>query len=868
MTIHQVGDDGGAPYIAMPLLRGQTLAERLEELEKGKGSTAADKSLPTAEVLRIGREIAAGLEAARECGLIHRDVKPANIWLEAKTGRVKLLDFGLARASAAEQQLTQSGMVLGTPSYMAPEQARGQPVDHRSDLFSLGCVLYCMAAGKRPFSGPDALSTLMAVSMEHPAAPASLNPGVPAALDELILRLLAKAPADRPQTAAEVLERIAEIESSLVEAPAGTQRKRDIAAPQRLARRPWLAALVGVAALLFLLACATLFYGWRDGALAPEFDLAGNTATRGQMQKSRKTAEPGKDAASKIARGAETPGATAATSLADAGKPLEVDWSPGPAEGALPGLVPRPAKLPGSGRWQVATRLPLGLDIGASNALAFSPDGRWLGAVSSDGHLRLYDAATQKLDRILLGHEGSAYAIAWSPEPDVVATGGLVDCQIRLWSVRERKTTAVLPGHTTGVMCLVWSRDGRLASAGQWGDRSVRIWDRAGEQQAVVRFSENVQSVAWSPDGSKLAVASGRRSIWLISPQGERERELQASGSVNSIAFSGDGRWLASCGGDGTVCLWDTKDWRPLRTLRPPAGGSAHRLAFSHDSRLLAQATYNGSVNVFDLSADAWLSSKELRCNVIAWSIDDGLLAGSLGNGGVHFCRRDLTAAAPGVAAFYTDYPAISSDARRCALSLGPNKDLRLFELDNGSSRIIRRAEAYRVDWKADGASIAAVLQHPAGYHSIWDTTSGASQGAWKASVEASHNRFSPDGTRLAAGGADGVVRIWSVDQRLLAESETLSGKVTALAWTRDGNQLAAALDGAPGTVQVFDVLDASTLTPTCRWNAPFAGRRTWNGMTRESDCSRQGAAEIPPCACSTWMARDCKYSGGIRSKA
>ena len=126
----------------MPLLRGESLAERLV------GSGDRSEPLPVAEVLRVGREIATGLEAAHRAGLIHRDIKPGNIWLEDRTGRVKLLDFGLARAVDGGDQLTQPGAMLGTPSYMAPEQARGDAVDTRADLFSLGCVMYQMAAGR------------------------------------------------------------------------------------------------------------------------------------------------------------------------------------------------------------------------------------------------------------------------------------------------------------------------------------------------------------------------------------------------------------------------------------------------------------------------------------------------------------------------------------------------------------------------------------------------------------------------------------------------------------------------------------------------------------------------------------------------
>ncbi|HUY34292.1 MAG TPA: serine/threonine-protein kinase, partial [Pirellulales bacterium] len=224
VAIYQVGDERGVPFIAMPLLRGQTLAQRLRNAELQPLTPNAQRltpnaqrlTLPLAELLRIAREVALGLAAAHERGLIHRDVKPANIWLEEKTGRVKLLDFGLARAAQAGEQLTQAGTLLGTPSYMAPEQAKGGPTDERADLFSLGCVLYQMASGQTPFAGRDALSILLAVTSQEPRPPRELNVELPAAVNDLIVALLSKEPAGRPQTAQEVVEHLRAIEADFV----------------------------------------------------------------------------------------------------------------------------------------------------------------------------------------------------------------------------------------------------------------------------------------------------------------------------------------------------------------------------------------------------------------------------------------------------------------------------------------------------------------------------------------------------------------------------------------------------------------------------------------------------------------------------
>jgi len=203
VTIYQVGEDRGIPYLAMKLLQGQSLEARLGR---------SGGRLPLPEVLRIGREIAEGLSAAHDKGLIHRDIKPANIWLEEDRKRVKIIDFGLARGKDADAQFTQAGAVIGTPSYMAPEQANGTEVDGRCDLFSLGSVLYRVSTGRLPFDGKDTLTVLTALATKTPPPPNKLVPALPQAFSNLVMDLLAKDREERPQSAREVVERIEAIE--------------------------------------------------------------------------------------------------------------------------------------------------------------------------------------------------------------------------------------------------------------------------------------------------------------------------------------------------------------------------------------------------------------------------------------------------------------------------------------------------------------------------------------------------------------------------------------------------------------------------------------------------------------------------------
>jgi serine/threonine protein kinase len=195
VTIHAVEETNGLAYLVMQFVSGLSLQERLDR----RGP------LELKEILRIGMQTAAGLAAAHTQGLIHRDIKPANILLENGVERVKITDFGLARA-VADASLTQSGVVAGTPQYMSPEQARGEAVDQRTDLFSLGSVLYAMCTGRPPFRADSSVAVLKRVCEDTPSLIHETNPDIPAWLIALIAKLHAKDPADRYQAAAEVAD--------------------------------------------------------------------------------------------------------------------------------------------------------------------------------------------------------------------------------------------------------------------------------------------------------------------------------------------------------------------------------------------------------------------------------------------------------------------------------------------------------------------------------------------------------------------------------------------------------------------------------------------------------------------------------------
>ncbi|MEM7557707.1 MAG: serine/threonine-protein kinase [Planctomycetota bacterium] len=243
VAVHSVSELRDLPYLVMEYVEGESLQGYLERV----------KSPPIAKVIEIAKQCAEALAAAHAAGVVHRDVKPANILLEKNTGRVKLTDFGLARGLEASS-LTQTGLLVGTPEYVAPEQVQGKPVDYRADLFSLGCVIYVMCTGKVPFSGPSIMSTLNSVCHGESIPISEIVPAAPDWLSELVEQLLAKEPEQRPASAAAVVQRL-EL-GPAAERPKPIKKK---ASPLRPSKLLW-----GLAACVLLAAIGGIGY-WAGG---------------------------------------------------------------------------------------------------------------------------------------------------------------------------------------------------------------------------------------------------------------------------------------------------------------------------------------------------------------------------------------------------------------------------------------------------------------------------------------------------------------------------------------------------------------------------------------------------------------------------
>jgi len=445
VPVYFVGRDGDHHFFAMQYVEGESLDRRLVRQGRLDASAAAD----------VLEQCLSGLGVAHQAGLVHRDVKPGNILLEAGTGRALLADFGLAKFVGAGAGLTRTGVVVGTVSYLSPEQARGEKVDHRSDLYSLGVVAYQMLSGRLPFESDTPSRMLFQHAYETPRPLQEVAPEVPDALAAVVTRLLAKEPARRYSSSAEALsdlrhgrsqaapvpspEREAVAQGSPGRPPApprGEDRTEALpVAPPRLGRRRLV--LLGAVALLLLAGGLTVWLWPRRG---PD--------ERG---------EPGGDSPP------EAGGAPAPAGRAEgAGAPRPEDNS----DGKVPPLVvPDPLRVPQPAA--VADR-PLAVCSGHGQAVlsvAVSPERRYLLSGSKDKSTRLWDGKTGKLLRSSTEPTYWVLALAFSPDGQL-AVSPRDPSALRVWEVESGKERCQFTGHKSSVRSPSFRPTGGTCSLG------------------------------------------------------------------------------------------------------------------------------------------------------------------------------------------------------------------------------------------------------------------------------------------------------------------------------------------------------------------------------------------------------------------
>jgi tRNA A-37 threonylcarbamoyl transferase component Bud32/tetratricopeptide (TPR) repeat protein len=646
--IYEAGSVDGTPYISMEYIEGRQLAR----WRKQPGPSLRAQ-------VGLLRDIALAVDHAHRHGIVHRDLKPANILVDAKN-QPHVTDFGLALPvqQPRETGLTIDGMVLGTVTYMSPEQARGQKIDKRTDVYALGVMLYEMLAGRLPFRGETALEVLTQVVRDPVPPPSSvLRPGAPGpvdpALERICLKALAKDVSQRTPSAKAFAE-------DLARWLRGEEPRA--AAPARRSRRGLAAALSAGAALL-LVVLAVLLSGPRKPDVSAGLRDARGLAGAGRveealaayervLQKSQDHAEAA-DEASRLRAGILRTLDAEAERLLAAGRAREAAAA---CERAL--------RLDPSNRKALAIQRRAEERLKTDEAAEAAREKTEKEVRELEAKKRRLEEDLQKLARkeappppppappppkekpgpalpepaSFPGHAGGVWAVAFSPDGTRLYSGG-EDKDVQVRECPGGRVLGRWAGHSGTVLDLAVSPDGRtLVSAGR--DSTVRVWDAeaSSERRVLASHTAQILCVAFSPDGRSFASTSvdGRVILWETAGGRELQSLAGHAGGAIGAAWSPDGRTLATTSAQGDTALWDASTGRKTGTL--PTGGSA-RLLFLKGGEVLAVADMDEPVvRLWDLasrSPRAVLEGHAKRVRGLAASADGRLLATSSEEGGI-----------------------------------------------------------------------------------------------------------------------------------------------------------------------------------------------------------------------------------------
>ena len=813
ITIYEIGESGNTHYIATEFVDGETLRQRLSE-----------ERFSIQESLECGVQLAAAVTAAHEAGITHRDIKPENIMIRGD-GLLKVLDFGLAKhgvpvaASTVpvgpndEPTLrmvkTEPGVIMGTIQYMSPEQARGIETDARTDIWSLGCVLYEMLCGRPPFSGETSADVIAEIVKSTPTSVKLHCPGVPERLEEVVGKALEKNQPDRYQTARDLLNDLKLLQKKIDANPELSRagllkrfrpKKFKRAKPKRTSEKD----LATVSSAEYLIWGIKAHRLTTAGIVLFVLALLGTTAflTRRYWAGPNEARMNYGNKINLVAQALESSDLQQAERLLNETKPGigEVDLR-GFEWGYLEGIIAeRNSSQP------VTLQHESGVE-----SVAFSLDGTTLATGSNDNLIHLWDVATGDRLSTLTGHEDGIVSVSFSPDRKRLLSSS-VDQTVRLWDAGTGQTLIVFrPSDdedpnvskvarliSDSRSILMVSTDGPVSNPhfAQNGSsviatsgNSIRSWDSltGAELKVLVDDIEGHSHLALSPDGRALAVHMADESVSVRSALSGRVLiTLKGhAGPITTLRFSPDSRSVMTGSNDGTAKVWDLHTGKTLRTFNH--SGEVHDVAYSRDGKTIATGGSDDTVKL--------------------WQVGEGHLLATLKG------HRDQIHALT-----------FSQDGRRIA-SGGADGTAKIWNVPVGESRGVLRGHSKPVEtvvFAPDGQTLLSTSGDKTSR--LWSVDQERQRMSLPDSGSLTYSSqgsvaFSPQGKEIAIGG-EKAIRIWDLSTGGVRRKIDVDGWATLLVYSNDGARL---VFGHGGSKKVT-VRDTARESEVCTFLAHKSG--------------------------------------------